>query len=764
MNNNIILLTFNNYFNRINKVYNTVDEYMENAQEFYDWNATNNTFIAFNENDGVTTNLIMNHFDREYDYLLVCDEDNNILSRWFIIDPVRNLKGQYNLSLKRDSVADKRVNVENADSYIYKGNALEGSALLYNSEGLQVNQIKKEELLLKDSTNCPWIVGYINNKIGADTFTGTVYGAKYDYLGFGPFASVVSGAGTYNNVIIASNVNVNLYIRNQYFIGWDNFTDKYNLATNNVERTDEDFSGSWSMQFTNELGSFNPSAFNRDTFINSFLNTEGGTLLNVDDDSFKICKVGNIYYKIEFINKTDYNKNISNQSTIDLFRNAYNPVGESSEANVIKYLYSKYSLRVTNISSDFETSSYQVYFSQLNDSYSLIDAPYKMFCLPYFNTRHYYDPSDPTKYVYTTKEETLQIITALATALGDNLHDLQILPYCPNLEKYESVEYSYPYDAIVVKASGKNTGIFRQGTNELKSLVYWCDHSTFNFNVSQYVPINNAKLDNETTIARIVSPNYNGTFEFNKVKNGGINVFNIDCTYKPYTPHIHVQPDFAGLYGKDFKDSRGLICGGDFSIPRITDAWASYEINNKNYQLQFERQIETLELANTLGYVKTGVNAFTGLLGNNVKNTGNLRAINNITALGTTAFDLVSTSIMNNERISAMEDQFNYSLENIQARPYSLTNVGVLNYDFKFYPFIELYDCTDIEKEALRNKIKYEGMTINVIGKIKDFVGDLNKGDMTNFIRAKLIRIDIASDTHLVNDINNELSLGLYFE
>ena len=34
---------------------------------------------------------------------------------------------------------------------------------------------------------------------------------------------------------------------------------------------------------------------------------------------------------------------------------------------------------------------------------------------------------------------------------------------------------------------------------------------------------------------------------------------------------------------------------------------------------------------------------------------------------------------------------------------------------------LEYYTCTEIEKQALRDKIKYNGMTVGTIGKIEDF-------------------------------------------
>ena len=62
-----------------------------------------------------------------------------------------------------------------------------------------------------------------------------------------------------------------------------------------------------------------------------------------------------------------------------------------------------------------------------------------------------------------------------------------------------------------------------------------------------------------------------------------VDSFLIDCTYKPFNPLIRIQPSFKGLYGSSFMDGRGLICGGDFSLPIIKSAWVTYQQNNKNF-------------------------------------------------------------------------------------------------------------------------------------------------------------------------------------
>ncbi len=106
-----------------------------------------------------------------------------------------------------------------------------------------------------------------------------------------------------------------------------------------------------------------------------------------------------------------------------------------------------------------------------------------------------------------------------------------------------------------------------------------------------------AKIKNECDFQRLVSPNYNGMFQFKQCRlSEGIHYINIDCTYKPYTPYIKLNPDFSGLYGRDWNDSIGLICGGDFSIPMMNNAFTNYALSNKNYEQIFNRQIENLDV------------------------------------------------------------------------------------------------------------------------------------------------------------------------
>lgn len=49
----------------------------------------------------------------------------------------------------------------NSTAYIEKGLLAQNNPLIFNKEGMLFNQIKKEEVLLKDKSQVPWLVAYI---------------------------------------------------------------------------------------------------------------------------------------------------------------------------------------------------------------------------------------------------------------------------------------------------------------------------------------------------------------------------------------------------------------------------------------------------------------------------------------------------------------------------------------------------------------------------------------------------------------------------
>lgn len=338
------------------------------------------------------------------------------------------------------------------------------------------------------------------------------------------------------------------------------------------------------------------------------------------------------------------------------------------------------------------------------------------------------------------------------------------------MESYRVHNCELTYEGIVVEYEVQRFSAYEgQPSRILVTLAKEVTNVVFNHDL-----IEDIKVANECDMYRLVSPNYNGIFEFNLMKNNRrINSFNVDCQYKPYNPYIHINPDFAGLYGSDFNDSRGLVCAGDFSLGIINEQFQAYEIQNKNYQNIFNRQIENMDVNNSIArqeakwQVAAGTlqGAASGAMGAGMASGGNPYAaaagavVGGVTSFAGGLMDLASLNKRQGEARDFAIDNYNYSLQNIKALPQSISKTSPITPNNKLFPFVEYYTCTDVEKEALRNKLKYDGMSIGIIDKL----GNWASGDATKFVRGQLIRCEnIAQDSHLLEELYNELNKGVY--
>ena len=157
----LLLLHYNNYFNRIIKKKDTIADYKAADADYKEVSNIN-----LNPGDGVSTSIVLGlgqngnifgNYD-EFDYLVayeVVGEANVINSRWFIVEQDRKRAGQYELTLKRDVLADNYNEVINSPIFLEKGFINDiNDPLLYNSESMNVNQIKQSEIPLMDETKC----------------------------------------------------------------------------------------------------------------------------------------------------------------------------------------------------------------------------------------------------------------------------------------------------------------------------------------------------------------------------------------------------------------------------------------------------------------------------------------------------------------------------------------------------------------------------------------------------------------------------------
>lgn len=402
-------------------------------------------------------------------------------------------------------------------------------------------------------------------------------------------------------------------------------------------------------------------------------------------------------------------------------------------------------------------------------------APYFMFCMPYDAFRW----TSPTE-ISQPKGLASSCAQALSGTFSGSgvLLDIQLLPYCPDKSLLTGAamgQCGQNYVGIINKTTNAAEGYINFFSNpDVQGYIATKDTSTQGYTDFTY-HIGNIKLESQTNMARLVSPNGNGVWEFVPAKevdaNNTSNKIQYSMTCMPYQPYIKIEPQFGRLYGGNYNDTRGLICGGDFSLPQISNQWNSYQIQNKNYQNMFNRQIESLDLQQKYEKRQDISNIITGTLqgmaaggmaGSSINKAG-AGIVGAVVGAGASLaggiMDLQANQALRADKRSATIDMHNMSLQNIQALPASVSKTSNFNIEQPKVPYLEIYSCTTDEKENFEKYLALYSFSINRVGNIKDY---LQKNTRT-FIRATLIRDEgIKDDSHLLADISQELSQGIY--
>lgn len=918
----IKVYNYNNFFNRIVKKESTLSDYGEPVYTLTNGN--------FDTGDGVYTTMTLgtSNYNGDGNYVIVTDSNDTILSRWFIIDHKRTRKGQYIVNLKKDLIVEFYDKVVNAPCYINKAMVSENNPLILNSEGNTYNQIKKQEILLKDKSNTPWIVGYISKKDVASTkdfanvsvtkngafWQGSItvpfnqvsevtvmdedqYGNRWDEplspgldsLGVGfklvgntltfgfnaePFnaqadpslttttikrVSVSGGTGTgigfyydYENPEyidaedlpwefdptdtglggIATNATIDLQGINYI----NNHTVTRTYAT--LSKSGTNYKTSYMSDITAQTDAYDANQQDnmyplyggfymsgRETFFKSAINnilSDSGKLTQSDINEImaklgvkgytsnpeaynnKLVKYNNVLYRLtvgsattttksfEFGANTtqDYSLYTKWQNTLIAIKDYWN----SHNSSIGEMLYhvadgtvpgtsipvwgntfggstdvTIYPLTIRRYVPQKKSAGFWIPSAAVRNTTA--DAPYDVFAIPYDQVHLQLANRD------TDPRITDELINALSVELGSQLYDLQLVPYCPLLDVQVS-------DGIIREVGSANVdyNYIRNEDSDIVGIIYFCSKAKGTFDIPVNLEIENytqkaninKKIDSETVNYRLVSPNYNGQFEFKtSFNNANINRINIDFEYKPYMPYIHACPVFdnTGLYGGDYDDARGLICGGDFSLPIISDAWTQYQINNKNYQAIFDRQIQNMQEVHAQqawdAGNKTILNTLTGAIGGaavGAKVGGGWGALAGA-AVGTGAglaggiMDEYSLEKYYKIQESYTKDSFQLQLGNVKALPYSLTKVSSLNNNNKLFPFIEKYEATDTEVQALINKITYTSMTVGAVGTISTYIDPSER----HWVSGEILIIDnLGEDSLLAGTIYEEIKKGVY--
>lgn len=759
-----LLKHYSNYYNRIAKYEDTLEGYLDYLIDDGSFAILSN--VHFNPADGVNTSQVFNVpalsntiYDVDPDYLVVCDNaTGDIVSRWFVIDSERLLNGQVKLTLRRDLIVDYYDGIIHSPVFIEKATLQSDDPLIFNSENMSYNQIKKREDLLFDETRSPWIIGYLaNNTETAKTVTADSRAIDtVDYDEIAPFLTGInSSASGRFGLKFKLAVNGPTETPDDRMVRYNEYNVDYNYVISSDAPRYLVASSVGHYKSTASIGTFTAflSSYVRshsDSFFNAILANAGIELNDLRKYEGRYVALNNRYYKISVSTTTS-------ALSVDMYTN--NAAGYTFNAliagipNVQKYtkasFYSSYfssvykseleilNQRITLTLTDFG----QVSTTIPNNVRKLQDNPFIMFAMRY-------------------NDANLSLAVELAKSYGSSCYDVQILPYFPMQDRINpdgTIDMTNLVDgfdyAKIIKAQ------------TVIDYIYFCPISKFTFDIEYEINVSDVKVESECDFYRLVSPNGNGVFEFNAAKNNGVSRINVDAAYKPIQPYIHLNIDFKRMYGDDFNDYRGLILNGDFSIPAISDAWVNYEINNKNYENMFNRQIEHLDVQNKYQMFADIAGAITGTASTATLGAG-LAGLpggiaGGVVSAAAGAADVLIQAQLRDEAKDLTVDLYNYNLQNIQALPNSITKTGCLTNNNKLVPYVEYYSCTDREKDALRDKLKWNGMTVMTIGYISDYL----TYDYS-FIKGQLIRYEGLDgvDFHTVNNIAAELNKGVFIK
>lgn len=785
----IYCISYNNYFNRTVKREESLAAYLGANNENVRYTEAN---FNFNPNDGanavITVGRSANPANSYGDYLLVV-ENGEIASRWFILDEERLRGKQYRLNLRRDIVADYYEKVLNSTAFIEKGLPNEDSTLIFNSEGIPFNQIKKGETPLIDDSKMAWIIGFVEreneaktisinstvvpdfkanslddwayNKYVGHTLTRKLSGITKAYVR--PNVSRDYQVATFTSTQVTVKTDPNSTFSNYFYDGSTYDFKMYllgNKATVNgkVAQSIPDY-------FTDLPD------YQNDTDFTALLNMKG-----------KILEVGtNTYYKIDY-DETSYSqetfitedKGTSNLYTTlqGIFKGYEKYVSGDGRYKVI-VSGTKIALKLTPVVEGEYTIDYPAKTGRLINK----NAPFDLFCIPFSDDMKIKAASSEFQ---ANKEFAMSIGSEIARNLGAACYDVQLLPFCP-MTGFTIEDNGTTFN--INSTDTKRTTFVKNANKENVYALFWSAASSGTKNIfksdgTPYATVSDKKIENECDFYRLVSPNYNGQFEFSAAKNGGVRYFNVDYTYLPYSSYIHVNPDFGELYGQDFNDARGLICQGDFSIMYLSDAWVNYQVQNKNYNNIFDREIQNMDtvhgIENTQKRIAGAINAAatgaavaaagSGIIGKVVSAGAGVIAAGASYA-GAEA-DILFGNKIYEENKSYKKDIFEYSLDNVKALPNSIAKTTAYTENNKIFPVLEYYSCTDEEKNILANEIAQRGMTIGSIDYISSYASntwEYNGIVARNFIKAQLIKTDI-EDNHIADVLSTELAKGLYFE
>lgn len=774
--------------------------------------------VNFNYNDGVNSSQILNIVDSNLVYSMInyvyvnefintetgTQEYN---SRWYVINFKKVRGNQYKITLRRDVISDFKNQFLNSDCYIERGITDNTDPAFYNNENIAVNQISINETELRDKTGISWIVGYCARHSDSETWDGKTvsYVSPEDRVSHDTYETLdqfyLSVFGTANPKFINFDAGPEFSI-DYYNAKQDSYTQ---LSISNTHNVDDITAGKVSTGEKSSMTSYATPKNNAYNYSTAETNWVDNLCTNINsyntytilmnatlkaysllDDSVYTDFYNKYNKKTISINGTLYFMTIKKSSSsvvYDDYLSAANPIYLTARSDLpfssvtgtrwIKANIESYQLDVTLTEIWHDDYTYSTKLDVTRQH--ITEAPYDIFVVPYTNNDKdtirikYQDSKYECNY-----DAALGIINQLATVSDKAIYDIQILPYCPFINyKCITEDSDGVYIDLDIMTEHVDYTLIDKGKsgtiNGIGSVIIYLTSDRQFFNIPYKIDKTDSKTDFITKKYRLCSPTFNGAYELNPYMNhDGINYFNVSLTCLPYNVWIRIKPQENFLNSNlpdDEKDSKGLILNGNFSIARVTDTWAEYELNNKNYNAIFDREVKNMKVSHQYQQVSNilgaGVSAGVTGLGAGMMMGGPLGIAAGTASAVAGIADYAINEKLFNETLNAKKDIRNLQLDNIKAQPESLSKLTAFNIDSKFFPYIEEYDCTQSEKNIVNNYFNLYSYSINAYGSPESYIG--------NFIKGSIIKLNADSDEYQMSEdikraINEEFNAGFYLE
>lgn len=398
----------------------------------------------------------------------------------------------------------------------------------------------------------------------------------------------------------------------------------------------------------------------------------------------------------------------------------------------------------------------------IDTTQQLVDEPYSVLVFPLFNCEI---TGDSSTYNIERPQAFMIFNTVIQYLSGENpyLIDAQIYPYCPVLTGVASQLNGYPF--------------FKVSSNTY----------THNCEV-QLLPKSDVKKEYIERNYSIVSPEQSGKFNFqfydyiNKIiDNNGTNMakmtVSIKTALKPFgiVASAVIQPTLNSLmgitYASDLRGSQPTSNGFECSLS--SNAFETYKRQNSNYQQIFKLQQDELQLThetekvneNTSAVVNTITATAIGAIGGAALGgggwTGVAGAVAGGAAAGATVGIANAIQVAQNDKLREFEtyqQQQNFDLQigTIKNLPNSINRISSFNeiilQDFWFV--IEIYECSNYEKEIVDYFIDNYGYGIGVFSFISNFYKE------GWFIRSTLVTSNFLPNLHEI--AAKEFMRGIY--